>query len=307
MSTETKNPQAALVKSVLNSMKPIELVEDTRVKDKFILIYNRTHGSDNGELFYERERFHFSRIIQDNPGLQKCTGLSLYGCILDTACDGLSFEGGSQPHVYITPKNLNVGTKENPVWETRAVRALSPYGELLMRMKAGHLRHADNPQVVYDCDGFEKGTNRQGNWVKHSPVNSNKRPKDAKIITCFIRLVRTDGSVDFSWLDEGDIERLKGYSLKQNKTSANALYSSNNGQIDVGFLKAKTIKHAFKSMPKLAAKDIAPNATTIEEPDHGMPAAEVVPDDNESFVDAEVVQAETVTVEEDQNDQEGGF
>ena len=57
-----------------------------------------------------------------------------------------------------------------------------------------------------------------------------------------------------------DIDRLKGYSLKKNQRKdkdgnvygdANALYHSNEGQIDTGFLEAKVIKHAFKTFPKL--------------------------------------------------------
>ena len=49
---------------------------------------------------------------------------------------------------------------------------------------------------------------------------------------------------------ESDWLRLKSYSEKKNKGKANALYSSNNGYIDPGFLENKTIKHAFDAYPK---------------------------------------------------------
>ena len=61
---------------------------------------------------------------------------------------------------------------------------------------------------------------------------------------------------------EGDIERLKHYSEKANSKwndqtkrrelgKANALYTSNNGSIDPGFLENKMIKHAFDAYPKV--------------------------------------------------------
>ena len=85
--------------------------------------------------------------------------------------------------------------------------------------------------------------------------------KGHQVIGCFIRIVRSDRSVDYSWLLEEEIERLKGYSSKANKKwnererryecKANELYTSNDGSIDTGFLIAKTIKHAFKTYPKI--------------------------------------------------------
>ncbi len=326
MSTETSTQVARLVKSELNSMKAVQVIEDNRVADRFVRLYNEMHDSKSGELIYEREKFHFLRLIQENPELEKCTGFSLYGAFLDTACDGLTFEGGSQPMVYLTPKSFKVSEKGQPDrYEKRVVRALSPYGELFVRIRNGHLRHADPAVVVYDCDFYQKGTDRSGTWIDHRPVSANERPKDAKIIGCFIRIVRTDGSVYFFDIDQDEVNRLKTYSEKQNAKwieqdgrkvkvpgKANDLYSSgNNGSIDVGFLKAKTLKHSFKTMPKLAAGQLAPNATETEElpkyPAMPDPEPEDPADEPQDFIDAEEVAAETVTVVSDENDEEGGF
>ena len=54
-------------------------------------------------------------------------------------------------------------------------------------------------------------------------------------------------------LYEEDWQRLKDYSNKQNRgRGANELYSSGReGGIDPGFLRAKCIKHAFASYPKV--------------------------------------------------------
>lgn len=322
MSTETSTQVARLVKSELNSMRAVQVIEDSRVADRFVRLYNEVHKSSSGELIYEREKYHFHRILQENPELEKCTGFSLYGAFLDTACDGLTFEGGSQPMVYVTPKNFKVSEKgQADRYEKRAVRTLSPYGELFVRIRAGHLRHADPAVIVYDCDHYEKKTDRNGTWIDHRPVKANERPKDAKIVASYIRIVRTDGSAYFFDLDQDGINRLKGYSEKQNAKweevdgkkvkvpgKANDLYSSgSNGSIDIGFLKAKTLKHSFKTMPKLAAGQLAPNATETEEMPKYPEMIDPEPEPLTSFTDPEEEAEDAVIIDEDQNDQEGGF
>ena len=63
-------------------------------------------------------------------------------------------------------------------------------------------------------------------------------------------------------MTEQDWKRLSDYSGKANRywdntarryvENPNQLYTSLDGQIDTGFLKAKCIKHAFKTYPKIA-------------------------------------------------------
>ncbi len=296
MSTENKIQLAEL-----NKLSPIQIADNPAIQNNFVKLYNSIHGSNNGDLILEKEKFHFVRQINDNPGLKDCTRLSLYGCFMDVAVSGLSFEGGSQPLIYMIPrKNKNWGD------EKRATLMISPYGELALRMLAGQIQHADNPVIVYEHDAFQCGSDREGNWVKHT---AQVPRKSDKIIACYIRIVRPNGSVDFAWLLEEDWKRLSGYSEKQNFGKANALYTSNNGQIDTGFLKAKTIRHAFKTYPKLktgqfTAVETETTDDPTETPDYGIDAPA---DEPQGFVDAEEVAAETVTVVSDENDEEGGF
>lgn len=300
MSTETKIKLAEL-----NKLTPMQIADNQHIQNKFVKLYNSIHGSNNGELILEKEKYHYLRQINDNPGLKECTGVSLYGCFMDVAVSGLSFEGGSQPMIYMIPRKVNVGTKESKQYESRATLMISPYGELTLRMLAGQIKHADNPVIVYEGDSFQCGSDREGNWVKHT---AQVPRKSEKIIASYIRIVRPDGSVDFAWLLEGDIKRLSGYSERQNFGKANALYTSNGGQIDPGFLKAKTIKHAFKTYPKLNTKGQHTELETEQEPEAEQTAIDYgIDPEPESFVDAEEVTAETVTVDEDNNDQEGGF
>jgi len=124
-----------------------------------------------------------------------------------------------------------------------------------------------------------------------------------KIIGSFIRITRNDGTSDLQWLLEDDIKRLQGYSARQNKnTSGNALYSSNDGQIDTGFLEAKTIKHAFRTYPKVRTGNMTQLETeqVPENIDYGIEDDEKQPiqvfGPSETFDEAQV---ETVVAADD--------
>ncbi len=254
------------IMQVLKSAKPTELVELDVVKERFIDLHNRISGTNNGDLIYHKEVFNYKKLLAENAALRECSQLSLYGCFLDLNVNGLSLEGGRNPDCYIMPSNHNVGTKDNPIWEKRASLEVSPYGELKMRMNSGQIKYADDPVVVYDCDTFKVGLNENGKKVVKAYEAIVPTPKEAKIIACFVRLERLDGSFEMPYLDTTDIERLSGFSNKKNKgKGANALYTSNNGQIDTGFLKAKTIKHAFKTYPKVKTGAFSSVETTEDE------------------------------------------
>ena len=95
----------------LDSLKPIEVASSDRVQKKFIELYNTIHGQDRGEAIYQKERFKFGKLLQENPALQECTKLSLYGCFLDIAVNGLSLDP-NKPLCYIIPRSCKSGRKD---------------------------------------------------------------------------------------------------------------------------------------------------------------------------------------------------
>ncbi len=256
---QTAQPQGNLEKKMatFDSVKPIDIPLVPDIHKRFVSIYEQVHGG-NGKTFYEQEKFFFQRILTENPKLAACTKLSLYACFLEAAVNGISLDP-KKKMCYITPSSAKVGN----TWEQRASLELSPYGELYKRMLDGQIKYADNPKVVYEGDMFEPYEDEHGTKVKYSP----KVPrKSNKIIACFIKITRNDGTLDYKWLFPNDMERLAGYSLRKNsrggvrtdkegnviQPKANELYSSGlDGQADAGFWEAKTIKHAFKSYPKM--------------------------------------------------------
>lgn len=245
----------------INALKPNEVVHDELVRQRFINIYGALWGEEHAEAVYEREAINFDKIIGDSDNLKKCTSFSVFIAFIDLAVCGLTLEQGVKALAYLQPRRFKVGVNERGgnTYEGRCTLTISGYGELVLRERAGQIRHADNPVIVYEGDEFS--FTDQGDVKKVSyTLNMNHNPNH--IVACYLRITRADGSIDYSVMLESDWKRLEGYSGKANKywdsdahkyvEKANSLYSSGaNGGIDTGFLMAKCIKHAFKTYPKV--------------------------------------------------------
>lgn len=242
----------------LQAMEATKVIRDERVKAQFIAVYNSI-WKEGGEAAYEREAIYFNQQLREKPGLRECSGTSVFYAFIDLAVRGLTLIPGSQALCYLIPRSAKVGVDANgrDVWEKVCNLTISGYGELVLRKNAGQILHADNPTIVYEGDTFQYGEQdgrKVVNFMSSFPRRSNK------IVACFMKITRVDGSVDYSVMTETDWLRLKEYSDKQNTfydkktnqyvTRSNELYNKN-GQIDTGFLMAKCIKHAFKTYPKL--------------------------------------------------------
>lgn len=242
----------------LQSMKATDVIRSERVRSQFISVYNSI-WKEGGEQAYEREAIYFNSQLRDKPNLRECSGTSIFYAFIDLAVKGLTLATGPQALCYFIPRSVKTGIDQNgkDIWEKVCNLTISGYGELVLRKNAGQIRYADNPVIVYEGDTFQYGEqNGQKivNYMSAFPRRSNK------IIACFLKITRADGTIDYSVMTEQDWMRLKGYSDKNNSyfdrktnqwvTNSNELYNKN-GQIDTGFLMAKCVKHAFKTYPKL--------------------------------------------------------
>ncbi len=245
--------QITLTVEQLNKLDALDITQSPIVRDKFISIYDTLWGAGTGEQAYERESIYFNKLLRDTPALQKATRFSLFTAFIDLAVCGLSLEQGTRALCYLIGRNVNVGTRERPVWEGRVVLTISAYGELVLRERAGQIRHADNPVLVYSNDEFsftDVDGQKRVSYTCHLPHSGQR------IIACYLRITRADGSIDYAVMTEEDWVRLAQYSARQDRKTgrANALYGvDQNGMvnIDPGFLMAKCVKHAFKTYPKV--------------------------------------------------------
>ena len=247
MTTETR-----IKRSEVEKMSIAEIVDDNRVKDRFVELYNARTGSTSGIAFYALTIESFIRAIQEDTNLSQCTPMSLYSAFLDMAYYGINVTKSSKPQAYLLWNNVNVGTAIAKNYQKRARLEISPYGELFIRQSMGQIKHADNPVIVHEGDEYSGVYYKDGQkTVDYKPA----KVKSTKIVAAFMRIERVDGSVDYAEITLDRMKQLAGYSERKNKQGnadgkANALYSSNAGQPDEGFLVAKLIKHAFSTYPR---------------------------------------------------------
>lgn len=311
----------------LNALPATKIVENEGVQSKFIQMYNAIWGSQMGEQIYHKEVFNFQKVLRENPSVAECSKMSLFGCFLDMAVNGLSLDNTSHPHCYLIPRNVKTGHKDErgyDTYEKRASVSVTGYGELTMRMRAGQIRYADNPVIVYEGDIFSVSLD---NGVKKITYSASIPRRSNKVLGAFIRIVRCDGSEDYQWLLEGDVQRLAKFSAKNNsyykngqrvEGKANDLYFSQDGGVDPGFLENKMIKHAFDAYPKVRTGKYTMMATEQEEEeviDYGIVVEDganapiqPVEDPNVPFGEDKQLEGPTpVTVAVSQDDSDGGF
>lgn len=232
-------------------------IVDTAEK-KFVELFSRIHGKDASNV-YQVEKFHFMKLLQDKPALQKTSNLTKYGCFLDAAVDGLSFDPAKK-HCYLVP----MGDKMQ--------RMISGYGELALRIQNGQIRHADNPVMVFDGDEFSFGIDNERPFLKH--IRKIAKDGKEKAIACYMRITRTDGSIDYSVLTYQELMDLKKFSKQPDSPAWTTGLT--------GMWKNKTIKHAFRNYPKLVVHGAFSKPQAIEETpetiDYGIEIIEEKPD-----------------------------
>ena len=75
----------------INKLSASQIIEDPRVKERFIYIWNILWGEGKGEGAYEREATYFQRYISENfKTIAAVTKMSIFQSFLDIDICGLS-------------------------------------------------------------------------------------------------------------------------------------------------------------------------------------------------------------------------
>ena len=245
-----------------------DLVKQIPVAIQFITTLMKIHrmSQSEAETIFSKESLYYRKSFQTNDKLTQCTGISLYSAFLEIAVNNLSIQPGQKSEAYLESRSTKV--KQNGAadsWIQTASFVITAYGELNLRIRSGQIIRMNNPIILYDGDHFQPKSNERGELtIEYLPCIPRK---SQTIFGSYVCIVLPNNGLDFKWLLQDDIDRLKGYSLKQNGASygANALYTSNNGQIDPGFLSTKTIKHAMAAYTKLRIGEFVSFEGEIEE------------------------------------------
>lgn len=299
----SQQPQKAIF-----TLPALQLIDQDPVKASFIdtLVLMHRYSQCDAEATYEREARYYKRLLSETPYLQEATGLSLVSTFFEVAITGLSLQPGQKSDCYIEARSSKQKQKQKredkvvevEAWVRVARLVITAYGELNLRIKAGQIIRMNNPIVIYEGDKFQPRTNARGeltvDYVPAIPRISNK------IIGAWVSIILPHNGIDFKWLLEDDIERLKNYSIPRAtkinpNPEANALYQSNEGQIDPGFLEAKTIKHAMRSYTKLKVSD---NIAFEGDSDDDKPQSFVPPQKEQETVKVEQQTQQTQEEEE---------
>ncbi|HBG71454.1 MAG: hypothetical protein A2W93_14475 [Bacteroidetes bacterium GWF2_43_63] len=246
-----KTPQ-----QLLEQVEPREIFNIPDFKEKFIStqVLSCRKTVEDATQFEARTAIYFRQAMTADPKLLNCTKMSILSCYLDVALEDIDLAPGQKSEAYLSSRGVNTGTKAAPIYKDFMKVVMTAWGELARYIRNGVIKRAANPIVVYDGDAFGMGLNENGDMMIRYEAKFPRNEK-AKIIACFVKILLPDGGYDFKVIDQLEIDRLAGYSKKNNRgTSANDLYTSNNGQIDPGFLMTKTIKHALKGYSKVAFK-----------------------------------------------------
>lgn len=248
-----------------NALKKSEIAESQFVKERFVGILTSIHKMSESEAdaTYEREAMFYKRAVNESENLRKCENLNLFSVFLEIAINNLSIQQGGKADAFMEPRATKVTSKNDKgepieVWGQSASLNISAYGELKMRIRAGQILRMNNPVVIYEGDRFQPRTNERGEMtIDYAPAIPRK---SNAIVGCWVSMVMPGGYIDFKWLLTDDIERLRLCSIPKSKRgdssqTGNALYRSNGGQIDPGFLETKTIKHAMKTCLKIRTSD----------------------------------------------------
>lgn len=247
----------------------IEITEQEAVRAGFIDTCMKMHGMKEIDAVgvFERELRYYKRAVSESEKLKQCTGISLVSAFLELSIQRLSLQPGQKADCYLEARSAKITVPEQrgdktvnvEKWVQVCRLVLSAYGELNLRIQSGQIIRMNNPIVIYEGDHFQPKTTDRGELtVEYWPAIPRQ---SNKIIGCWVSMILPHNGIDFKWLLLDDIQRLAEYSKPKTRATAdytpqaNALYTANDGQIDPGFLEAKTIKHAFRSKTKLKVSD----------------------------------------------------
>ena len=235
---------------------------DTQNRFADMIVASRGLARDKAAEEYQLESFQFKKLLLESSSLvgKDYSPISAMSVFLDVISAGLSFSP-VQKHVYVLSRSVKTGRKDankKDIYEDRLYFTEQANGLIHLARAAKSIEGVTQPTIVYADDKFSNGTDVNGlDWVEYiaGPGESDV------IVGAFCHVILHNGKREAVVLKKRDWMRLAEFSKKQNSKwddnvkkkvpgDANALYYSNGGQIDPGFLATKLVKKALKYRDK---------------------------------------------------------
>lgn len=138
------------------------------------------------------------------PALRECDVASVIGAMMTCAQLGLE-PSGPLNHVYLTPRNVNLGTKQNPQWVKRVQLTIGYQGYIELAQRTGAVKTI-TADVVKANDDFDFWVEDGEQRMRHRPVVFGDR---GDLVGAYAVARMVDGSAIVRAVDLDEIHSAK--------------------------------------------------------------------------------------------------
>jgi hypothetical protein len=221
---------------VENELKPIELLKQEIPSLKALLALNTSKDVDVETLALQ-ELEYIRQYAINNTAIMECMPQTVVIAVRNVLKQNLTLD----PYaglVYIKTRNVNTGSKENPVWKKALEIQPSANGLISVARQCGRILDIKRPEVTKDGNGKVIAVSVE------VLIPSTPSPRWDKI--------SFDEDDFYRWQRASHKENSRGKKATEvdNETLnwANENYTNWKGGIDPEFARAKAIRHALKKM-----------------------------------------------------------
>lgn len=147
------------------------------------------------------------QAIAKTPALQECTPDSLVLAIVEAAGMGLRHFGAGG--AWLVPYRVNVGSKDNPRWESHAQMIPDYRAIVAIITRKGSEVRALEARVVKEGDAFDFGEGDYGTWVEHKPSLDADRSQRVTTHIYTRAHLRAGGPPLYHVIDRGRAEAIR--------------------------------------------------------------------------------------------------
>ncbi len=200
-------------------------------KPELMALAQMNHPTLNSEAVQGlilNELSHFANIVMVKPKLNDCTQESIVAAVKQAIRKNLTLDP-TAGLMYLTPRGVNLGTKDKPNWIQILEAKETVNGLLSVALQSRAILDFEHPEVVTE---------------------------NGKVTKVSMKLQKTSGRWELREFTQVHFEKWMKASRRQNtpydyqgtKEWANPLYFSQSGGIDEQFAKTKCIRHSMVNL-----------------------------------------------------------